>query len=94
MFQSVDPITLSAQFNFLHVEIIRCRLYLRLIAPSHGVKYGVIRTESLIYVQVPIDVRAAGNSHDFPMCSQRGLFRGGSGPGQADRPDVRGEVHP
>lgn len=28
------------------------------------------------------------------MCSQRGVFRGGPGPGEADRPDVCSEVHP
>lgn len=28
------------------------------------------------------------------MCCQRGVFRGGPGPGEAERTDVCGEVHP
>lgn len=28
------------------------------------------------------------------VCSQGGVFRGGPGPGEVDRPDVCGEVHP
>lgn len=30
----------------------------------------------------------------FPLFHQRGVFRGGPGPGEADRPHVRRQMHP